>query len=88
MLYHFLAGFFIFLLLYLSGVSRDFSMRLVFIIALAKEAIYDLTANLNNLAIFEPIKDIGFTLLGAAILYLLFAPKAPVRVRVRSKKRY
>lgn len=60
--FHFIVGAAIF-----AFVPR---MEIVMAAALFKEAVIDMTANMNNQAVLEPLKDIGFTMMGAFFVFM------------------
>jgi hypothetical protein len=65
MLAHFIVGALVALF-----APKRYALELVAGAALFKEVIIDMTANMNNQAIFEPLKDMGFTMLGGMTVIL------------------
>lgn len=82
---HVIVGFGIYIGSLMFGLSRNRAFELVIIGAVLKELTLDLNVLIYTLNIFEPLKDITFTLFGGSLG--VFLTQGNVRYPVRRRRR-
>lgn len=83
---HFVIGALIGWIVYMVFGSDRKAIAFIFIISIAKEVFFDLYANIVQGLIFEPIKDITISVLGAFLILTL--ARKPFAKKPRSHHSY